>query len=80
MKTKTIKIRFVKHNDIFMIQRKAWFGWTYIRYVLGGDAGKASFIYTAESKKDLLELVLDGYYRADKRFLTIKEYSTIKIH
>jgi hypothetical protein len=80
MKTKTIKIRFVKHKDIFMVQRKVWFGWTYIRYVLGGNGGQASFPYGHDTKKGLLELVLEGYYQADKRFLTIKEYPTIKIY
>jgi hypothetical protein len=80
MKTKTIKVRFVKHKESFMIQRKVWFGWTYIREVHSSNAGSVSFPYGHETKKGLLELVLEGYYRADKRFLTIKEYPTIKIH
>jgi hypothetical protein len=78
---KTIKIRFINHRKKrYTIQRKGWFGWKDIGYSV--DMGYGGFWerYSAETKEDLLEEVLEKYYRVDKRFVEIIEHPTLKIY
>lgn len=78
---KTIKIRFINHRKKrYTIQRKGWFGWKDIGYSV--DMGYGGFWerYSAETKEDLLEEVLEKYYKVDKRFVEIIEHPTLKIY
>jgi hypothetical protein len=77
---KTIKIRFIKHKDSYTLQRKGWFGWKNIYYTIDMGYGAVSYNYAEKTKDDLLSEVLENYYEIDKRFVTIKEYPTIKIY
>lgn len=77
---KNITIRFVKHKGTYMIQRRRFFSWFYIRETLESNAGHASFLYNSEDKKELLKKVLDEYFKVDKKFISITEMPTIKIH
>jgi hypothetical protein len=76
----TIKIRFIKHKSDYTIQRKGWFGWKDIKYLIDLGYGSSRYMYTAKTKEDLLSEVLEKYYEVDKRFVRIKEYPTIKIY
>ena len=77
---KTIKIRYVKRNDTYYMERKSFFGWKRLGYSV--DMGYGGFwqSYTSDNKKDLLKEVLEKHYEVDKRFVEIIEYPTIKIY
>jgi hypothetical protein len=42
--------------------------------------GSVTYKYSAVTKEELLEKVLEEYYKVDKRFVEIIEYPTIKIY
>ena len=75
-----IKIRFIQHADLYTIQRKGWFGWKDIRYIIDMGYGSVSYCYGSKDKQDLLDQVLEEYYKVDKRFVEIEEHPTIKIY
>lgn len=76
---KTIEIRFIKVNDEkFTIQRRGWFGWKDITYTINMGYGSVSYDYSALTKKDLLEEVLEKYYKVDKRFVKVIEHPMLK--
>lgn len=77
---KTIKIRYVKRNDTYYMERKSFFGWKRLGYSV--DMGYGGFwqSYTSDNKKDLLKEVLEKHYEVDKRFVEIIECPTIKIY
>ena len=77
-----IKIRFVKrkNDNDYLIQRRSFIGWKYIRYTVDMGYGSIRYLYCQNSKKELLEEVLEKYYKVDKRFVEITEYPTIKIY
>ena len=78
---KTIKIRFIKHRDKnYTIQRKGWFGWRDITYTINKVYGNITYGYSAATKEDLLEEVLEKYYEIDKRFVQVIEHPTLKIY
>jgi len=78
---KTIKIRFIKHGDKkYTLQRKGWFRWKNITYTIDMGYGSVTYDYSAETKEELLKEVLEKYYKADKRFIQVIEYSTISIY
>jgi hypothetical protein len=79
---KTIKIRFIKYKDKYnyTIQRRGWFGWKDITYTINMGYGSVTYKYSAVTKEELLEKVLEEYYKVDKRFVEIIEYPTIKIY
>ena len=81
--SKTIKIRFVETLGYpsFSAQRKTWFGWRDIGYNLCWGYGDTLFFnYFHSTKELLLEEILEKYYKTDKRFVTIIEYPSLKIH
>ena len=77
---KTIKIRYVKINNTYYMERKSIFGWKRLGYSV--DMGYGGFwkSYTSNNKKDLLKEVLEHHYEMDKRFVEVIEYPTIKIY
>ena len=78
---KTITIRFIKHKDKkYTIQRRGWFGWKDITYTINMGYGSVTYEYSAVTKEELLEKVLEEYYEVDKRFVEIIEYPTIKVY
>ena len=79
---RTIKIRFVKNQrGNYYIQRKGWFGrWKDIGYSVDMGYGSVTYEYSAVTKEELLEKVLEEYYEVDKRFVEIIEYPTIKVY
>ena len=79
---KKITIRFIKYKDKYRytIQRRGWFGWKDIKYTIDMGYGSITYEYSATTKKELLEKVLEEYYEVDKRFVEIIEYPTIKIY
>jgi hypothetical protein len=79
---KKITIRFIKYEDKYRytIQRRGWFGWKDITYTINMGYGSVTYEYSAVTKEELLEKVLEEYYEVDKRFVEIIEYPTIKIY
>ena len=79
---KKITIRFIKYKDKYRytIQRRGWFGWKDITYTINMGYGSVTYEYSAATKEELLEKVLEEYYEVDKRFVEITEYPTIKIY
>jgi hypothetical protein len=77
---RTIKLRYVKRNGTYYMERKTFFGWKRIGYTINMGYGSLWQSYTSDNKKDLLKEVLEKHYEVDKRFVTIKEYPTIKIY
>jgi hypothetical protein len=75
---KRIKIRFVKRKEDYLIQRKTLFGWSYIGYTINMGYGSVFNLYCQNTEEDLLNEVLEKYYKIDKRFVEITEYPTIK--
>ena len=76
---KTIKIRYVKRNDTYYMERKGIFGWKRLGYSVDMGYGSIWQSYTSDNKKDLLDQVLEEYYQIDRRFAEIIEYPTIKV-
>jgi hypothetical protein len=79
---KKITIRFIKYKDKYRytIQRRGWFGWKDITYTINMGYGSVTYEYSAVTKEELLEKVLEEYYEVDKRFVEIIEYPTIKVY
>ena len=76
---KKLTIRFIEHEDTFLIQRKTIFGWRYIRYEVGSCyGGSVTYQYQHKVKEDLLEEVLDRHYNTCKKYVRVTEYPTIK--
>jgi hypothetical protein len=77
---RTIKIRYVKRNDTYYMERKSLFGWKRLGYSV--DMGYGGFwqSYTSKDKKDLLDEVLEKHFEVDKRFVEVIEYPMIKIY
>ena len=77
---KTITIRFKKRKEDYFIQRKGWLKWKDFSYTVNMGYGSVTYLYTAKSKEELLEKVLEEYYEVDKRFVQVIEYPMIKIY
>ena len=79
---RTIKIRFVKtKNANYHLQRKGWFGrWKDIGYSVDMGYGSVTYEYSAVTKEELLNEVLEKYYEVDKKFVKVIEHATIKIY
>jgi hypothetical protein len=79
---KTITIRFIKYKDKYRytIQRRGWFGWKDITYTLEMGYGSVTYEYSAVTKEELLNEVLEKYYEVDKKFVQVIEHATIKVY
>ena len=79
---KKITIRFIKYKDKYRytIQRRGWFGWKDITYTINMGYGSITYEYSATTKKELLEKVLEEYYEVDKRFVQVIEHATIEVY
>jgi len=78
---KKIVIRFIERKDKFRIQRKTWYGrWKNITYVVELGCIPIEYPYSGNTKEEVLNEVLENYYKVDKRFVEIAEYPTIKIY
>lgn len=77
---KTIKIRFVDYKNTsgnLSIQRKTFFGWKDVGYIIDMGYGSVYNLYYHPSKEELLKEVLEKYYKRDKKFTNVIEYPTI---
>jgi len=77
---KTIKIRYVKRNDTYYMERKTLFGWKRLGYSVDMGYGGYWQSYTSENKKQLLTEVLDSHYSSCKKHIEVIEYPMIKIY
>jgi hypothetical protein len=77
---KEIKIRFEQDGERFFVKRKSLFGWKYIGRSVDMGYGGFYEIYTASTKEELLNIVLENFYKVDKRFVRVIEYPTILIY
>ena len=79
---KTIKIRFIYYpnRDRYTIQRKTLFGWKNITCKLNFGYGSVIEFYTGSTKEDLLDVVLDYYYKVNKKHIRIFEYPELKCY
>jgi hypothetical protein len=78
---KKIVIRFIERKDKFRIQRKTWYGrWKNITYVVELGCIPIEYPYSGKTKEEVLNEVLENYYKVDRRFVEIAEYPTIKIY
>ena len=77
---KKIRIRFInRNNKDFLIQKKVWYGWTFMTYtVCAGFGDTISYLYCKDTKEELLKDILENHYKIDKRFVEIIEYPEIK--
>jgi hypothetical protein len=77
---KTIKIRYVKRNDTYYMERKVIFGWKRLGYSVDMGYGSIWQSYISNDKKELLNEVLEKHYMIDKRFVEVVEYPMIKVY
>ena len=84
---KTIKIRFVNHPGYkdsgkqYSIQRRTWYGgWKYIGYTVNMGYGSIYDYYARRTKQEVLNAVLEHYYKVDKRFVNVIEYPGLKLY
>jgi hypothetical protein len=77
---KTIKIRYVKRNDTYYMERKGIFGWKRLGYSVDMGYGSIWQSYISNDKKELLNEVLEKHYMIDKRFVEVVEYPMIKVY
>jgi len=79
---KTIKIRFIYYpnRDRYTIQRKTLFGWKNITCKLDFGYGSVIEFYTERTKEDLLNVVIDYYYKVNKKHIRIVEYPELKCY
>ena len=84
---KTIKIRFVNRPGYkdsggqFVIQRRTWYGgWKYIGYTINMGYGSIYEYYARRTKQEVLNAVLEHYYKVDKRFVNVTEYPGLKLY
>jgi hypothetical protein len=85
---KTLKIRFVKNKNCaekFSIQRLTWYGrWKDIGFEVGVSSGEVSYInsylYRSTNKQQLLDMVIDDYFKVSKSGYNIIEYPMIKLY
>jgi methionine synthase II (cobalamin-independent) len=81
-----IKIRFIEEcssdNKIikYKIQKKTFFGWKYIKWVEEMGYGSIEHHYSNIKKQDLLKEVIQKYFKTCKKFVSITEYSSLKIY
>lgn len=76
-----IKIRYIKQNNTYFLEKKYLFGWKRIgRYVDLYYGGIFWRPYSSENKKSLLNDVLKDYYKTDKTNIVIFEYPMIKTY
>ncbi len=75
---KTIKIRYVKRNDTYYMERKSFFGWRRLRYSVDMGYGSYWQSYTSKNKKELLDEILDNHYSLCKKHVNVIEYPMIK--
>lgn len=77
---KTIKIRYVKRNDTYYMERKSFFGWRRIGYSVDMGYGGYWQSFTSTNKEELLKEVLDKHYMMCKKHVEIIEYPMIKVY
>lgn len=73
-----MKIRFVKSDKKYFIQRRFWYGWMYLRYEVCNWAGCYYQLYCNEDKRKLLSEYLDRK-KLCERHVEIIEYPELKI-
>jgi hypothetical protein len=73
-----MKIRFIKRQDRWLVQRKTWFRWKYVGHWQSGCGGDAFFEVNEPSKEEALESALKAL-KLRRDTTTIIEYPTIKI-
>ena len=76
----TIKIRYIKRNETYYMERKTIFGWRRVGRNVCTEFGCIWQSYISNNKEDLLSKVLEYHYKIDKRFVEIIEYPMIKIY
>ena len=83
---KTIKIRFVHFFNKagtctrVEIQKKKWWGWSTITYVMGSYGGDCSVAFSADTPELVLQEVLQKHYFNCKEYIKVIEYSPLKIY
>lgn len=86
---KTINIRFInrpgpeyKDSDAqYAIQRRTWYSsWKYIGYTINMGYGSVYNYYVGKTKQEVLNKVLESYYKIDKRFVNVIEHSGLKLY
>jgi hypothetical protein len=73
-----MKIRFIKRQDNWLVQRKTWFRWKYVGYWQAGCGGDIFIEVNETSKEEALESALKAL-KLRRDTTTIIEYPTIKI-
>jgi hypothetical protein len=73
-----MKIRFIKRQDNWLVQRKTWFRWKYVGYWQAGCGGDVFIEVNEPSKEEALESALKAL-KLRRDTTTIIEYPTIKI-
>lgn len=77
---KRIKIRFIQKFDVFYIQKKTFFGWTYVTYKSTILNEVVYHKYFNKDKKFLLEEIIKDHYGLSKDSVEILEYPSIKLY
>lgn len=72
------KIRFIKRQDRWLVQRKTWFRWKYVGYWHSEYGGNVFIELNEPSKEEALESALKAL-KLRRDTTTIIEYPTIKI-
>jgi len=75
-----VKIRFAycaKHNK-YNIQRKTSFGWKDITYIKEKGYGPVKYLYYKETKKEILDAIVNDYFKVNKKHVVFIEYPELK--
>ena len=72
-----MKIRFIKRQDNWLVQRKTWFRWKYVGRWQSGCGGDVFILVKEPSKEEALESALK-VLNLRRDTTTIIEYPTIK--
>ena len=74
-----MKIRFIKRQDRWLVERKTWFKWKYVGNWYCSGGGDAFIAVNEPSKEEALESALK-VLKLRRDTTTIIEYPTIKIY
>lgn len=85
---KEIKIRFVARCKSdgttvkdYLIQQKKWHGWVHLGEVVTGGFGDSFFqFYCKDTKKELLDFVIDQHFKTTKAHVKVIEYPELKMY
>jgi len=85
-KIRKITIRFVERCNEdgtvkdYLLQLKKWYGWRYASRSIYLGYGTLIELCCKDTKKELLDMVLDTMFMTCKKYVSIEEHPSIKLY